>query len=225
MRVWRSPRNTPRSVDSLARRPSNQPKLDVAALLAREAVALDTSPRTEGTLLSTLMRSPAVIATFSMPTHFDPKRLRTAPDRPRGWLWPTASPTRSGCFARRTMSRDGRLLTDFFRRSGRRRTPPTGRCSCLRRRHPRRARRAHAGPAQAVSDRAAVQQAAGGRRARRQRHDRAEQEGHFLRLLISIQAGEPTATAFLGPVVDSVRGTTLPKQLAARIRPAAGRCR
>ena len=42
------------------------PRLDVAALLAREAVALDRSPQTEGTLLTTLLRSPAVVATFSL---------------------------------------------------------------------------------------------------------------------------------------------------------------
>lgn len=46
----------------------NEPRFEVAALLAREAVALDRSPQTEGTLLSTLLRSPAVIGTFPLPT-------------------------------------------------------------------------------------------------------------------------------------------------------------
>ena len=45
----------------------SEPRLDVAELLAREAVALDRSPETEGTLLQTLLRSPAVVGTFSPP--------------------------------------------------------------------------------------------------------------------------------------------------------------
>ena len=36
-------------------------------LLAREAVNLDRSPQTEGTLLATLQRNPAVIGTFALP--------------------------------------------------------------------------------------------------------------------------------------------------------------
>jgi DNA-binding SARP family transcriptional activator/WD40 repeat protein len=50
----------------------SEPRLDVAALLAREAVALDRSPQTEGTLLSTLLRSPGVLATFPLPTNSTP---------------------------------------------------------------------------------------------------------------------------------------------------------
>ena len=45
----------------------NGPRIDVAMLLAREAVTLDRSPQTEGTLLSVLLRSPAVIGTFALP--------------------------------------------------------------------------------------------------------------------------------------------------------------
>ena len=45
----------------------NEPRLDRAMLLAREAVNLDRSPQTEGTLLATLQRSPAVIGTFALP--------------------------------------------------------------------------------------------------------------------------------------------------------------
>ena len=56
-----------------------EPRLDVAALLAREAVALDRSPQTEGNLLSTLLRSPAVIATFSLPTNSSP-HVAVSPD-------------------------------------------------------------------------------------------------------------------------------------------------
>ncbi len=55
------------------------PRLDVAALLAREAVALDRSPQTEGTLLTTLLRSPAVVATFSLPTNSTPQ-VAVSPD-------------------------------------------------------------------------------------------------------------------------------------------------
>jgi WD40 repeat protein/DNA-binding SARP family transcriptional activator len=56
-----------------------EPRLDVAALLAREAVALDRSPQTEGTLLSTLLRSPAVLGTFSLPTNSTP-HVAISPD-------------------------------------------------------------------------------------------------------------------------------------------------
>lgn len=55
------------------------PRLDVAALLAREAVSLDRSPQTEGTLLTTLLRSPAVVATFSLPTNSTPQ-VAVSPD-------------------------------------------------------------------------------------------------------------------------------------------------
>ena len=57
----------------------NEPRLDVAALLAREAVALDRSPQTDGTLLSTLLRSPAVIGTFALPTNSAP-HVAVSPD-------------------------------------------------------------------------------------------------------------------------------------------------
>jgi WD40 repeat protein/DNA-binding SARP family transcriptional activator len=57
----------------------NEPRLDVAALLAREAVALDRSPQSEGTLLSTLLRSPAVLGTFPLPTNSTP-HVAISPD-------------------------------------------------------------------------------------------------------------------------------------------------
>ncbi len=90
----------------------NEPKLDVAALLAREAVALDRSPQTEGTLLSTLMRSPAVIATFSMPTNSTPN-VSVAPD---GQSVAVADGVADQVrfYDTRTRSRVGRLLPDFF---------------------------------------------------------------------------------------------------------------
>ncbi len=57
----------------------NESRLDVAALLARQAVALDRSPQTEGTLLSVLLRSPAVIGTLSLPADSAPQ-VAVSPD-------------------------------------------------------------------------------------------------------------------------------------------------
>jgi len=57
----------------------NEPQLDVAMLLAREAVNLDRSPQTEGTLLATLQRRPAVIGTFALPISLAPQ-LAVSPD-------------------------------------------------------------------------------------------------------------------------------------------------
>jgi len=42
-------------------------RIDEAMLLARQAVMLDDNSQTEGTLLATLLRSPAVISTFTVP--------------------------------------------------------------------------------------------------------------------------------------------------------------
>jgi DNA-binding beta-propeller fold protein YncE len=57
----------------------NEPRMDVAMLLAREAVNLSPSPQTEGTLLFTLLRNPAVIGTFALPTNSAPE-LALSPD-------------------------------------------------------------------------------------------------------------------------------------------------
>jgi WD40 repeat protein/DNA-binding SARP family transcriptional activator len=57
-----------------------EPRIDRAMLLAREAVNLSPSTQTEGTLLATLLRSPAAIATFSSPTTSRPQRLSVSPD-------------------------------------------------------------------------------------------------------------------------------------------------
>ena len=46
-----------------------EPRLDVAMLMAREAVKLDRSPQTESTLLATLLRNPAVIGTVALPVN------------------------------------------------------------------------------------------------------------------------------------------------------------
>jgi WD40 repeat protein len=57
----------------------NEPRLDRAMLLAREAVNLDRSPQTEGTLLATLQRNPAVVGTFALPVDLA-YQLAVSPD-------------------------------------------------------------------------------------------------------------------------------------------------
>ena len=47
----------------------NAPRIDVAMLLAKEAVKLDRSPQTESTLLATLLRAPAAIGTIPLPSN------------------------------------------------------------------------------------------------------------------------------------------------------------
>jgi WD40 repeat protein len=56
-----------------------EPRLDRAMLLAREAVTLDRSLQTEGTLLATLQRHPALIGTFALPAGVAPQ-LAVSPD-------------------------------------------------------------------------------------------------------------------------------------------------
>ena len=58
----------------------NEPRLDRAMLLAREAVNLDRSPQTEGSLLATLQRSPAAIGTLALPINGPPQQLALSPD-------------------------------------------------------------------------------------------------------------------------------------------------
>jgi WD40 repeat protein/DNA-binding SARP family transcriptional activator len=57
-----------------------EPRIDRAMLLAREAVNLNHSTATEGTLLATLLRSPAAIATFPFPIQARPIALALSPD-------------------------------------------------------------------------------------------------------------------------------------------------
>ncbi len=57
-----------------------EPRLDRAMLLAREAARLDPSAETSGDLLSALLRSPAAIATFTVPITVRPLRLALSPD-------------------------------------------------------------------------------------------------------------------------------------------------
>jgi WD40 repeat protein/DNA-binding SARP family transcriptional activator len=57
-----------------------EPQLDLAMLLAREAVNLDRSQQTESTLLATLLRSPAAIASLELPIGVRPTNLSLSPD-------------------------------------------------------------------------------------------------------------------------------------------------
>jgi WD40 repeat protein/DNA-binding SARP family transcriptional activator len=57
-----------------------EPRIDLAMLLAREAVNLDRSQRTESTLLATLLRSPAAIASVGLPIGVRPLSLTLSPD-------------------------------------------------------------------------------------------------------------------------------------------------
>jgi WD40 repeat protein len=57
----------------------NESRLDVAALLAREGVGFDRSAQTEGTLLSVLLRSPAVIGALSLSADSAPE-VAVSPD-------------------------------------------------------------------------------------------------------------------------------------------------
>jgi DNA-binding SARP family transcriptional activator/WD40 repeat protein len=58
----------------------NEPRLDRAMLLAREAVNLNRSPETESSLLATLQRSPAAIGTVALPINGPPQQLALSPD-------------------------------------------------------------------------------------------------------------------------------------------------
>jgi WD40 repeat protein/DNA-binding SARP family transcriptional activator len=88
------------------------PRLDVAALLAREAVALDRSPQTEGNLLSTLLRSPAVIATYGLPTNSTPQ-VAVSPDGDTLAVSDSVSDT-VRFYDARTRALRARELSDFF---------------------------------------------------------------------------------------------------------------
>lgn len=58
----------------------SEPRIDLAMLLAVEAVKLDNSQQTRGTLLSTLLRSPAAFSTFSSPITDRPQQISLSPD-------------------------------------------------------------------------------------------------------------------------------------------------
>jgi WD40 repeat protein/class 3 adenylate cyclase len=58
----------------------SEPRIDLAMLLARESLNLDRSPQTEGTLLATLLRSPTVIGTFTVPIEDRPQNVEASPE-------------------------------------------------------------------------------------------------------------------------------------------------
>ncbi len=58
----------------------SEPRIDLAMLLATEAVKIDNSRQTQGTLLATLLRSPAALSTFSSPITDRPQQISLSPD-------------------------------------------------------------------------------------------------------------------------------------------------
>ena len=89
----------------------SEPRLDVAELLAREGVALDRSPQTEGTLLQTLLRSPAVVGTFPLPTSSTP-HVAVSPDG-KALAVSDSAANQVRFYDVRTHRRSGHALGDF----------------------------------------------------------------------------------------------------------------
>ena len=58
----------------------SEPQIDRAMLLARQSLAFDRSVQTEGTLLATLLRSPAVTSTITFPITVRPQTVAVSPD-------------------------------------------------------------------------------------------------------------------------------------------------
>jgi DNA-binding SARP family transcriptional activator/WD40 repeat protein len=58
----------------------SEPRIDRAMLLAREALRIDRTTDTEGTLLATLVRSPAALATYTLPIDSRPQTIGVAPN-------------------------------------------------------------------------------------------------------------------------------------------------
>jgi WD40 repeat protein/class 3 adenylate cyclase len=58
----------------------SEPRIDLAMLLARESLNLDQSTQTEGTLLATLLRTPTVTGTFTVPIQDRPQDVKVSPD-------------------------------------------------------------------------------------------------------------------------------------------------
>ncbi|HET6847350.1 MAG TPA: hypothetical protein VFH74_00725 [Gaiellales bacterium] len=58
----------------------SEPRVDRAMLLARQSMEFDRSSQTEGTMLATLLRSPDLISTLSLPLTVRPLDLAAAPD-------------------------------------------------------------------------------------------------------------------------------------------------
>src|SRR5207253_1612929 len=58
----------------------SEPRIDRAMLLARQSLEFDRSTQTEGTLLATLLRSPALTATITFPLTVRPLAVTVSPD-------------------------------------------------------------------------------------------------------------------------------------------------
>jgi DNA-binding SARP family transcriptional activator/WD40 repeat protein len=58
----------------------SEPRIDRAMLLARESLNLDRSPQTEGTMLTTLLRTPEVTGAFTVPIQDRPQDVKVSPD-------------------------------------------------------------------------------------------------------------------------------------------------
>ncbi|HET7429326.1 MAG TPA: hypothetical protein VFJ66_07725, partial [Gaiellales bacterium] len=58
----------------------SEPQIDRAMLLARQSLAFDRSTQTEGTLLATLLRSPALTSTITFPITVRPLNVAISPD-------------------------------------------------------------------------------------------------------------------------------------------------
>jgi DNA-binding SARP family transcriptional activator/WD40 repeat protein/energy-coupling factor transporter ATP-binding protein EcfA2 len=56
-----------------------EPRIDRAMLLAREALRIDRTNETKGTLLATLLRSPAALATYTLPIDSRPQNIAVDP--------------------------------------------------------------------------------------------------------------------------------------------------
>jgi WD40 repeat protein/class 3 adenylate cyclase len=57
----------------------SEPRIDIAMLLARASLTLNDSPQTEGTLLATLLRTPEVTGTFTVPIQDRPQDVKVSP--------------------------------------------------------------------------------------------------------------------------------------------------
>ena len=103
-----------------------EPRLDRARLLARESVRLDDTPETEQALLATLLRSPALVASYALPEGTRPYRSPPHPTVAR-----SSSATATARCTSSTRGRTGRPGRRTAAPSGscRRRTRPTGRSS------------------------------------------------------------------------------------------------
>ena len=88
---------------------ANEPRTDLAMLLAREAVNLDRSPETEGSLLALLERNSALVGSLGLPSDAPPQQLVVSPD---GHILVVGA---SGLrvYDARARSVSGRRLTDF----------------------------------------------------------------------------------------------------------------